>query len=412
MPQVSVIIPTYNRSKLVAQAIRSVLAQTYEDYEVIVVDDGSTDDTREVVEGFGDPRIVYLWQENQQRCAARNNGVAHAQGSYIAFLDSDDVWFPNKLQRQMEAFAKYPQVGLVFSSTVRISGENTFPNPAEFLQPDGETVASIREDLLTMNRIPMVTSIVRKELLDQAGKFDKSLPHAEDWDMWIRISKNADFCRINAPLAAYRVHAGMRTSNPVSTLRGDLIIIDRYLGDGSDSSNRLRQRAEMLCYARRAFEAAMNDMPEATEWLTQAQARAIALGEPEAVAQWVTTVALSRATMVESERKRLAAILHESLVTLRDGGAGPGSVATGMQHFWGACVRQDFRLKDYPATLRMAWHALTSQSTNISQLRLLAVAARAAVRHVLEHRKGRIVPLAEKQLCELLAIAQHEVAPS
>lgn len=403
MPQVSVIIPTFNRSKLVAQAIRSVLAQTYEDFEVIVVDDGSTDDTRDVVAAFQDPRVVYLWQENQQRCAARNNGIAHARGSYVAFLDSDDVWFPNKLERQMQAFERHPDVGLVFSGMVRISGENTFPNPVEFLQPDVEKVANIHEDLLTMNRVPMVTSIVRKGLLDQAGEFDRSLPHAEDWDMWIRISERADFCRINAPLAAYRVHAGMRTGNPVSTLRGDLIIIERYLGDGSELSNRLRLRAEMLCYARRAFEAASCDLPESKEWLVESQSRADALGEPTAAADWLTTVALSHATVVESERKRLAAILQTSLVTMRDRGAGAASVATGMQRFWSDCVRQDFRLKDYPATLRTARRALTSQRMSMSQLRLLAVAARAAVRQVLEHRNGRIISPAESQLCELLA---------
>jgi hypothetical protein len=401
MPDVSVIIPTYNRSALLAQAVRSVLAQTYDDFEIVVVDDGSTDDTRSVIESFGDPRIVYVWQENQQRCAARNNGISQARGRYVGFLDSDDVWFPDKLQKQIEAFGKYPQVGVVYCNHVRIAGDNTFPNPVEFLRTADDEVGNVHKELLVLDIVQMGTPVVKKELLDKVGGFDTSLPHAEDWDMWIRLSAHADFCRVGLPLMAYRTHAGMRTSSPLTTQKGDLIIINKHLGDGSDESNALRTRAEMLSYGRRAFQAAMCGLPERDAWLQEAQTRAAALGEPGAVGEWVTSVAMTNLTPNLTERVELARLLRESLEVLVSTG-GATSVAQSMQRFWRSCVWQDYMLKDYPAVLRTAMHTLTHIRPSRAQLRIAYTAGRALGGMLTERRTKRIVPQMERRLQEIL----------
>ena len=123
MPKVSVIIPTYNRQDLVQEAIDSVLNQTFRDWELIVVDDGSTDQTPSVLQERYDSRIIYIYQENQGESAARNRGLYSATGEYVAFLDSDDLWHPKKLQRQIEVFAEKPELGLVSTQAYWINYE-------------------------------------------------------------------------------------------------------------------------------------------------------------------------------------------------------------------------------------------------------------------------------------------------
>lgn len=191
-PIVSVVIPTYNHERYIAEALDSVLAQTYKDYEVIVVDDGSTDNTREVVKSYGDA-VRYIYQQNKRMSAARNTGIRAAQGEYIAFLDSDDTWYPQKLEKQMKLFELYPTAGLINGGCV-------------YVDVRGNTIATIcRKDLndrdtlfhaLLLNNVlsgGSSNAVIKKECFELVGLFDENLKAtAEDWDMWWRIFTKYD----------------------------------------------------------------------------------------------------------------------------------------------------------------------------------------------------------------------------
>ncbi len=200
-PNVSVIIPTYNRARLIGRAIQSVLDQTYQNFEIIVVDDGSTDNTIKVIRYFQkiDKRIRYIRHDNNKGgSAARNTGIKAAQGDYIAFQDSDDEWFPEKLRKQMRLFAKAPvEVGVVYTGFWRIENgkKNYIPWPW-IAKKDG----SVHEELLKGNFVTTQSIVTRKECLEKAGMFDERLPRLQDWELVIRLSLYYDFKCIDEPL--------------------------------------------------------------------------------------------------------------------------------------------------------------------------------------------------------------------
>lgn len=205
-PLVSVIIPAYHAQDFIGQTIESVIKQSYPNWEMLIVDDGSTDGTREVVEKYlADSRIKYLYQENQERAAARNLGIRHACGKYIAFLDADDLWLPAKLSLQVAYLNQHAEVGLCFTHHNLINSQglplgrqaiNFVSGPDQFYR------------LLTGNFIPNSTVIVPRFVLDKVGLFDESLPAfgSEDWDMWLRIARFHPIHFMDQPLILYRVH--------------------------------------------------------------------------------------------------------------------------------------------------------------------------------------------------------------
>ena len=200
---VSIVIPTYNRAKLLSHAIQSVLNQTYPTFELIVVDDCSNDCTESVVKGFHDDRIRYIRHEkNQGAATARNNGITAAKGNYIAFQDSDDEWLPTKLEKQVNAFNSAPSdCGVVYTSFWLINnGEKTLVPSSHVKQTEGK----IRDTLLKMNFISTPTAFVRKECFEKVGMF-ANIPRFQDWELWLRISKDYSFRHVNEPLVnSYR----------------------------------------------------------------------------------------------------------------------------------------------------------------------------------------------------------------
>lgn len=189
-PKVSVIIPVFNRADCVASSIKSVLSQSFADYEIIVVDDASTDDLAEVVSGLDEPLRIRLLRhsENQGVAAARNTGIAHALGSYVAFLDSDDRWLPRKLEHQL-AFMNSERRTLLACCSSYL----TFTR----YSPDGELrigppVCS-HEDLMLGCRVsPGSTLLAAKQLFEEIGGFDESLRRLEDWDWLLRYTKKSN----------------------------------------------------------------------------------------------------------------------------------------------------------------------------------------------------------------------------
>jgi glycosyltransferase involved in cell wall biosynthesis len=194
---VSVIIPTYNREQLVRTAIDSVLQQSYPDTEIVIIDDGSTDATRDSVAGYGD-RVRYFHQENRGIAGARNAGIRAARGSYIAFLDSDDYWKPEKLARQMQLFAKHPEYGLVACqcASVRVDGSYREKN-----RP-GSSGWVLRE-LFHKNFIRTSSAVIRAACFDRVGLFDERLRECEEYDLWMRIAARYPIGFINESLAVY-----------------------------------------------------------------------------------------------------------------------------------------------------------------------------------------------------------------
>jgi len=201
MPNVSVIIPTYKRANLVSQAIESVLAQTYTDYEIIVINDGSPDNTKEVLDEFED-KITTIHQENQGVASARNAGIRAAQGRYIAFLDDDDLWLPNKLEKQIPYLESDPNIALVYSDMFCFDEQGVFPDTWAKTNPTPPVVQPWI--LFVRDFIPTPSVVVRRECLNEVGWFDGTVIPCEDYDMWLRIIEKWSVIGLKEPLVNYR----------------------------------------------------------------------------------------------------------------------------------------------------------------------------------------------------------------
>ena len=209
MLTVSVVIITYNRADFLKEAIESVLAQTYQDYELIIVDDGSTDHTRDVVRLFDDNRIRYFHHENRGMTPTRNRGIREATGEYIAFLDSDDVWFPEKLSRQVEV-ARKTGAGLVHTSRYETDLSGKKPRLVRPLRP-----ARSSDEFLKGNTHISLTVLVRRDALIETGLFDEDLKASDDTDMWLRLARNnVEFRYIDEILMDVRKHGANVSRDP------------------------------------------------------------------------------------------------------------------------------------------------------------------------------------------------------
>ena len=203
---VSVIIPTHNRSELLLEAIASVQAQTFRDFELIVVDDGSTDNTESVVRVIADSRIRY--HRNQWTglpAVGRNTGIRMARGEYIAFLDSDDLWLPTKLERQLEVLTKEDPKGWCYCACDILIHETGEVLPGRRSFPDAET---FHQNLLIENFIASPTPLVHRSMFEECGLLDErwELRFAEDREMWLRLAAHRLPCVYREPLARYRKH--------------------------------------------------------------------------------------------------------------------------------------------------------------------------------------------------------------
>lgn len=208
---VSVIIPVYNRAELVRETVESVLEQTYRNLEVILINDGSTDHSLEIIQGLQKehPDIIkVITQENQGQIAARNRGIGEAHGRYIAFLDSDDLWVPDKLEQQIPLFKK--GVGLVYGSVELIDGTG---KNIGYDHCDPAVQGDIYHHLLVKNRMTGGSVVVLKAALDEVGLFDPEFKAAENWDLWIRICRNYEARLVNKPVVKYRLHDSNMSKN-------------------------------------------------------------------------------------------------------------------------------------------------------------------------------------------------------
>ena len=207
--KVSVIIPNYNYKRFLGEAVDSALGQTYNDIEVVVVDDGSKDGSREIIEGYA-RRIEAIFQQNQGVAAARNNGVAASNGEYIAFLDADDVWLPTKLELQAGLFAGDPELGMVHVGIVEIDDAGNCLD--EHLNGQQGWVA---DELLRFQRGVILGGgsgiMVRRDVFEEIGGFDTRMSTSADWDLFYRIASRRRVGFIRRVLLKYRVHGTGQT---------------------------------------------------------------------------------------------------------------------------------------------------------------------------------------------------------
>jgi glycosyltransferase involved in cell wall biosynthesis len=228
-PTVTVIISTYNRAHLVCRAIGSVLSQTFHDWELIVVDDASTDNTKEVFYGLQDSRIYFIRHEARRGgSAARNTGIRKARGEYIAFLDSDDEWLPTKLQKQLELFSRSPeQVGLIYTGAIQVYRTRIVKQPPSYK-------GTLYRKLLLENVVGGAsTAMIRKSILTRVNGFDEELPSRQDVDLWLRISKyyQIDFVP-ECLVKIYNCDDSERiTLNNLKVLNGRILFYYKYKED-------------------------------------------------------------------------------------------------------------------------------------------------------------------------------------
>jgi glycosyltransferase involved in cell wall biosynthesis len=228
-PLVSIILPTYNRERELSRAIRSVLEQTYTHFELVVVDDGSTDNSAEVVAGFDDARIRYIKHDRRRGGgAARNSGIQRSDSAFIAFQDSDDEWLPDKLARQMPLLeGVQPEVGAVYCGYIRFgpgASEHYFPQP-HITQKAGDILPS----LLLENFIGTPTLIVRRECFDRVGLFDERLARFQDWELMIRIAGAYQIAFIPEPLLrAYYAEENITSGHDRSLAEAEALILEKH----------------------------------------------------------------------------------------------------------------------------------------------------------------------------------------
>ncbi len=250
-PSVSVIIPTYNRVQFITQAIDSVLSQTYQNFEIFVVDDGSTDNTKQALAPYKD-KILYIYQENQGAAAARNTGINYAKGKYIAFLDSDDLWFPQKLEKQVEILDKNQDISVVYSNIIKIDENNKIIGRGS----KGNRFLSgyiFHEVLLRKAACAFLqTMLVRKKCFEEVGYLDRELIVAEDRDMIVRLAKSYKMHGITEPLTKFRLHdltPRLATIGMDATEYYHLRVLDKLFSDyGKNLNEKLKKQIVSNCY--------------------------------------------------------------------------------------------------------------------------------------------------------------------
>ncbi|MDQ3929166.1 MAG: glycosyltransferase family 2 protein, partial [Chloroflexota bacterium] len=238
-PTISAIITAYNYARFLDTAITSVLNQTRRPDEIIVVDDGSTDDTAQVVAKYAHEVVRYVYKENGGAGSARNRGIVESKGDLLAFLDGDDQWLPDKLALQVEHLRRYPTAGLVTGSEWQVYSDGAEPM---WLHRRPVGAADMYRQLLVENVVgnPSLT-LVKRECFERVGMFDEAMRLGQDWEMWIRIAREYPVGVVDAPLILFMRHPGSLTARPAwDRYRSNRVIQGKYIRAIRPPLSRLR----------------------------------------------------------------------------------------------------------------------------------------------------------------------------
>ncbi|SKB12238.1 Glycosyltransferase involved in cell wall biogenesis [Planktothrix sp. PCC 11201] len=257
MPKISVVIPVYNGEKTIQKTIESVLKQTFKDWELIIIDDGSQDSTVKIIREIEDSRIRIFSYSNAGLASSRNRGIDHAQGEYITFLDADDLWTPDKLEAQFQALQEHPEAAVAYSWTDYIDQSSQFLHSGRQITINGD----VYEHLLVNNFLENGSNpLIRKQALNQVGEFDTSLKAGEDWDMWLRLAADYQFVVVTRPQILYRVSTGSMSSQIKNQERECLKVIEKAFKFAPESRQNLKYLSLSNLYKYLTFKA-IEDSP-------------------------------------------------------------------------------------------------------------------------------------------------------
>lgn len=243
MPEVSVIIPAYNCEKFIKETIGSALSQTYQNFELIIIDDGSRDNTKKIVENFNDSRIVYIYQGNSGVSVARNNGILKAKGKYIALLDHDDLWLPEKLEKQILLFDFNNKVGIVYSDSYLINSKGKIIG--SIFQYSRPYRGNVLPQLFLDNFIPCLTTVIRRDVFEKIGFFNPKFSICEEYDLFLRIAEKYEMDFIKLPLSKYRVHDTNFSKNLILAYEEHIEIANMFLDHNPTIRNILSNRVDV-----------------------------------------------------------------------------------------------------------------------------------------------------------------------
>jgi len=252
MPIISVILPVYNGEKTILETIESVLKQTFSDFELIIVNDGSQDKTLEIVDTIKDPRIKVFSYPNNGPNSSRNRGISKAKGEYISFIDADDLWTADKLEAQLKALQANSQAAIAYSWTDLIDESGQFLRRGAHINVSGD----VYKNLLMINFLDNGSNpLIRRQALDEVGSFDESLTHAEDWDMWLRLAAHYHFVAVPSPQILYRVYPNSNSFNVSKLEAGSLQVIERAFVQAPESLQHLKKHSICNIYKYLNFKA-------------------------------------------------------------------------------------------------------------------------------------------------------------
>ncbi|MEM6751976.1 MAG: glycosyltransferase family A protein [Cyanobacteria bacterium P01_C01_bin.38] len=264
MPKISVIIPAYNAMNYLPDTLDNLLKQTYSDFEIIIVNDGSSDSIKQWFSQFKDPRLKLINQENQGAGIARNTGITNAEGEYLAFLDADDIWESTKLEKQASILEENPQVGLVYSWVEYIS--ETGQSTGRIVKHQAE--GNVWEKLILRNLVECGSvAMVRRSCFDDVGIFDKNLSSfVEDWDMWLRIAERFPFKVIEEVLVYYRQHPNGGSKNWQAMEENYKVVIEKSFSSAPKELEYLKNKSyssAYLCLAWKPLQSRIQDYEKA-----------------------------------------------------------------------------------------------------------------------------------------------------
>ena len=238
MPLISVVVPVFNGEKTIKETIESVLKQTFTDFELLVINDGSQDLTVEVVEKIQDSRIQVYSYPNAGLAASRNRGIDRSTGEYIAFIDADDLWTPDKLEDQFNALKSHPEAAVAYSWTDYIDEYSQFLGKGGHITVNGNIYPHLLlTDLLENGSNPLI----RKQAFIEVGNFDESLSAAEDWDMLLRLAIRYHFIAVSSPQVLYRISSNSMSFNVLQQERESLKVIERAFNQAPESLQYLKK---------------------------------------------------------------------------------------------------------------------------------------------------------------------------
>jgi glycosyltransferase involved in cell wall biosynthesis len=245
MPQISVVIPAYNAEQTIRETIESVQQQTLLDFELIVINDGSTDRTLEILQTIEDPRLTILSYQNGGLSVARNRGIFQATGEFIAFLDADDLWVPNKLELQLAALHQHPEAGVAYSWTYFMNEREKCLFPGRCLFYEGNVYA----DLLVKNFIAHGSNpLIRRQAIDSVGEFNPTFSHFADWDYWLRIAKNWSFVVVPEYQIFYRQSSRTMSSKVDGIKEAGFVILEKAFQSAPSELQFLKNKSFSMLY--------------------------------------------------------------------------------------------------------------------------------------------------------------------